>query len=423
MKIDKKIVISIFIFFSLIFVSEIFAGDSPAEDFQTDECYKCHLENDALPKDFNKEDIHLKSGLTCAGCHGGDATKDDMDEAMDPKAGFIGKPTHEQIPSFCGKCHSHIQYMRKYRPRIPTDQEEQYYTSQHGMLLKKGDQKVAVCSSCHTSHSIFEVKDSRSSVYPLNVPETCNRCHGDKEYMKNYKIPVDQYKKYAKSVHGIALLKKQDTGAPACNDCHGNHGAMPPGISSTSFVCGECHVNNLNYFNESAMGKAFSENELHGCQECHGSHEIEKPTDEMTGVGEESVCLNCHDEGDDGYIAAKKIYEELKSSVALHDSAKIQLDVVKRIGMDDIDIGYKLQKAEQSIIKARTLVHTFDPEKVAKETNLSLKNSKEALELAQKEIKDAQIRRRGLGVATFFILLLIIAVYFKIRNIEAKGKN
>jgi hypothetical protein len=38
-------------------------------------------------------------------------------------------------------------------------------------------------------------------------------------------IPHNQYEKFARSVHGIALLKKHDSGAPACNICHGNHGA------------------------------------------------------------------------------------------------------------------------------------------------------------------------------------------------------
>ncbi len=424
MKFIKKISIGILVFCFLALSHQARAESGKEQAPTANTCYDCHVESESLPADFNKEDIHLRTGLGCVGCHGGDPTADDPDEAMNPRKGFVGKPRPRDIPKFCGKCHSQIKFMRKYRPRIPTDQMEQYYTSQHGILLKKGDEKVAVCSSCHTAHSIFEVKDSRSTVYPLNVPRTCNKCHGDPQYMKNYKIPTDQYRKYAKSVHGIALLKHRDIGAPACNDCHGNHGAMPPGVSSIAYVCGECHVNNLNYFRESSMGKAFIENDLHGCTECHGHHDIDKPTDEMVGVGDHSTCINCHDEGDAGFQAAKKIYQELKESTTLYDSAKVQLNVIRRIGMDDVDLGYLIQKAEQSIIKARTLVHTFDPEKVAKETNLSIKNSKEALKLAEQQIQDSINRRRGLGMATFFILILIVALYFKIRDLESnKGEK
>ena len=62
--------------------------------------------------------------------------------------------------------------------------------------------------------------------------------------MKEYGIPTDQYEKYSKSVHGVALLQKHDLGAPACNKCHGNHGATPPGVESISKVCGTCHALN-----------------------------------------------------------------------------------------------------------------------------------------------------------------------------------
>src|SRR5688572_12273090 len=48
----------------------------------------------------------------------------------------------------------------------------------------------------------------------------------------NYGIPTDQAEKFKGSVHGEALLKNRDMAAPTCNDCHGNHGAAPPGATS-----------------------------------------------------------------------------------------------------------------------------------------------------------------------------------------------
>jgi hypothetical protein len=419
MNTSKHIIILITLGILFLILSTL-SAEEQIKPLETDQCVSCHIDDENLPPDFKDYDIHLQPGLSCAGCHGGDPTEEDMDEAMSIKAGFIGIPDKNQIPQFCGKCHSDIEFMRQYQPRIATDQVEQYYTSYHGKMLEDGDKKVADCSSCHTSHAITSAKDTRSTVYALNVPATCAQCHGDSDYMKSYNIPTDQYEKYAKSAHGVSLLEKQDTGAPACNDCHGNHGATPPGIVSIGHVCGLCHVNNMQYFSSSAMGKVFEEQELHACEECHGHHLVKKTTDEMIGVGDESVCLECHSEGDEGYMVAESLYVELKGAIALYDSAYVRLSEVKQKGMDDVDIGYLLRDAHQNIIKSRTLVHTFDPAKVSVKTGESAANSKSAIMLANKEVEDYYIRRRGFGLATIFITILVVALFFKIRDMESK---
>ncbi|MGD8414757.1 MAG: cytochrome c3 family protein, partial [Candidatus Latescibacterota bacterium] len=181
-----------------------------------DQCFVCHRDEDYLPEHFDDDDIHIQPGVSCAGCHGGDPTSNDADVAMSEAAGFVGVPAKAEIPEFCGRCHSDIGYMRRFRPRIPVDQVLQYYTSLHGQRLEQGDQKVADCTSCHTAHGILPATDARSTVYPLNVPETCNHCHGNADYMSEYGIPTNQFAKYSQSVHGVALLEKEDTGAPAC---------------------------------------------------------------------------------------------------------------------------------------------------------------------------------------------------------------
>jgi len=385
---------------------------------ENDQCIICHKEMEFLPEDFSANDVHLTAGLSCAGCHGGNPKKEEMEEAMSEKAGFVGVPSKQEIPQFCGKCHSDIKFMREFQPRIPTDQVEQYYTSVHGIKLKKGDNKVADCTSCHTAHSILSAKDSRSTVYPLNVPETCKHCHSDAQYMEPYHIPTDQYQKYAESVHGKLLLEENDTGAPACNDCHGNHGAIPPGVASISHVCGTCHVNNLQYFSKTKMAREFEELQIHACEACHGNHRVMDATDNMVGTGEKAFCIECHEKGDAGYKEAELIHSELENVVAVYDSAKTLQNKVQRIGMDDADINYLLQESHQSLIQARTLVHTFDHEKVGDKTKEGIMKAEDAILLANKEVKDYKVRRLGFSVATMFITILVIALFFKIRQIE-----
>ena len=257
-----------------------------------DECAFCHIDLEEVPDDFAPYDVHFVEGLSCAGCHGGDVSADDEDIAMSDEAGFVGVPDPADVSAFCGKCHSDPAFMRTFQPTIRTDQEAQFETSGHGMALADGDTKVATCTSCHTAHAILPASDPRAPVYATNVPETCGTCHDDRDYMAGYGLESNVFEKYAMSVHGVALLEDGDVGSPACNDCHGNHGALPPEVSSLTQVCGTCHPNNQLLFTESEMARAFEDDELHGCMECHSHHDIEAPTDEMVGIGDEAICMD-----------------------------------------------------------------------------------------------------------------------------------
>jgi predicted CXXCH cytochrome family protein len=416
----KILYISLLILFFLMLNlnTQSLQAEIPAQLIEQDNCVSCHLEMELLPEDFQEYDIHLQAGLSCAGCHGGDSGSDDPEISMSPQKGFIGRPAPNTVPQFCGKCHSNIEFMRIYRPRIATDQVTQYYTSVHGKKLKAGDTKVADCVGCHTAHAIPSGKDGRSTVYPLNIPGMCNKCHGDQTYMQDYHISTNQYEEYAQSVHGINLLENRDLGSPACNDCHGNHGATPPGVESVSHVCGGCHVNNMEYFKESPMAQPYVELEVHACEQCHGYHKVEKTSDEMIGVGEESVCTGCHGEGDAGYEAALQMYTTLTNFVTVYDSAQGKLKEVQRRGMDDVEILFLLKEAHQVLIHTRTLTHTFIPEKVDEKTAEGIEKSQAAIELAGAEIADFYFRRRGFGIASLFITVLVIALFFKIRSMD-----
>ena len=92
--------------------------------------------------------------------------------------------------------------------------------------------------------------------------------------MAEFKIPTDQYTKYKKSVHAKALYDRQDLSAPTCNDCHGNHGAAPPGIASVANVCGQCHARQAELFQASVHKAAFDNKGLGECITCHSNHDI-----------------------------------------------------------------------------------------------------------------------------------------------------
>src|SRR5262245_8977057 len=185
----------------VLFLASIVA----AAQVETDTCATCHLalgvEKLTKPVELYKDDVHAAKGFGCSACHGGDPTIMGL-ESMDRKKGYIGKPAPLQIVELCGKCHSDASFMRGYNPSLRVDQVAEYYTSVHGKRLKeKRDQNVATCASCHTPHLIRAPNDSRSSVHPTRVADTCGSCHANKEYMAPYKIPTDQVEKYKQSVH------------------------------------------------------------------------------------------------------------------------------------------------------------------------------------------------------------------------------
>ena len=149
-------------------------------------------EGDHDPAAQFEDDIHARKQIGCAGCHGGDPTSDDIDVAMSEEAGFTGTPARQDIPMLCGECHSSLEYMRRYDPSTRTDQEEEYYTSIHGLRLLEGDPYVATCADCHAAHRIRPVYEPKSSVHPTNIPQTCGKCHGDAGLMGRYGIPTGQ---------------------------------------------------------------------------------------------------------------------------------------------------------------------------------------------------------------------------------------
>jgi hypothetical protein len=282
--------------------------------------------------------VHAAVGLSCHECHGGNpdpALADDADAAMDPRFAahpFQAVPARKDIPRFCGRCHSDPEYMKRFRPDARIDQEQEYWTSYHGKGLARGDTRVATCVDCHGVHDIARADDSRSAVYPLRVAETCGRCHSDAERMAGTllpdgsPIPIDQVARWQASVHGVALTKKGDLSAPTCNDCHGNHGAAPPGVASVTFVCGRCHGREAELLRASpkheglvthqelladagAAGCASchespdpaallpATTKLGQCTACHGNHSVNRPTSALFASLPETPCALCHGDG------------------------------------------------------------------------------------------------------------------------------
>jgi predicted CXXCH cytochrome family protein len=466
--------------------------------FAQDECLVCHELLEDAPSSLFKLDIHYQKGISCAGCHGGDETADDMEKAMSLAAGFIGVPTGDDItmtctkchsstaimvkeynstlprnqadllstsvhaklsvngkerivqcttchdahgivrtrnpaspvhplsiPKTCATCHADAAYMRLYNPALPVDQLDKYRTSGHGIRNARGDIKVAECASCHGSHEIMSATDVKSRVYATNLPATCATCHADALYMRGYKLPSDQLEKFSTSVHGVALLEKNDLGAPACNDCHGNHAATPPGVESISKVCGTCHALNGALFSASPHKKAFDERKLPECETCHGYHETVAATDELVGVTPAAVCSRCHKENTlpKGYLVAQTFRELIDSLRLAEQHAMSLVDDAEQKGMEISEAKFKLREVRQARLESRTMIHSFNEAKFREVVDKGYSTASVISDDATNAIDEYYFRRWGVGVSTFIMITVSISLYLTIRRIERKQRE
>jgi len=393
-----------------------------SQDAPVDNCLSCHRAlGDArlsAPAQAYDQDVHAAKGFTCAACHGGDATAAGF-EGMDPAKGFVATPLRRRIPDFCGRCHSDAPFMRQYNPSLRVDQVTEYSTSVHGRRLAQlADTLVAVCTSCHPAHAIRPPADPQSSVYPLRVADTCGACHADSDYMAPYPIPTDQLDKYRRSIHWEMMSVEGDLSAPTCNDCHGNHGAAPPGISWVGNVCGQCHSVMAENFSQSRHAETFAMLGVPGCATCHQNHEVVRATDAMLGLEDGAVCARCHSAGDAGGEAAATMRAQIDSLNRAFAAADSILLRAERAGMEVSQALVDLGGANNSGIQARAAMHAFDVAAMTEKIDEGLGVTAQAYRRGQQALGELQFRRTGLAVSVTIILMLIVGLLLRIRLIE-----
>ncbi len=158
--------------------------------------------------------------------------------------------------------------------------------------------------------------------------------------------------------------------------------------------------------------------EVADCIICHNHHDIAEPDDNMIGVGDQSMCVGCHGEGEPGYVAAASMsaqLQELKDSLqAAHDL----LDRAQRGGVN-VTLGkFDLHAADDALIKARTAVHYFDTAKFNEVVSAGLLDAGRVISLGNAALDDLRMRRVGLAFSLPLILLVAIGLIWKIKKME-----
>ena len=383
----------------------------------SEDCRDCHLGLDddrlAEPARIYDTDVHAETGFGCLACHGSGG-----EAVLDPSRGFLAAPERREIPGMCGRCHSDAAFMRQFDPGMRVDQVTEYWTSGHGTRLRESDDPdVATCVDCHPAHEIRPPSDPESTVHASNVLTTCARCHADEEVMAGRESGTSQVEQYSGSVHGV-MLAEGDLSAPVCNDCHGNHGAAPPGVSAVRNVCGQCHSVMAEYFDQSGHEEVFDEEDLAGCAACHGRHDIEPATDAALEVRAREVCGECHEASSPERIVFDRVALVLDSLDEAAEAAHSVLEEAENLGMEVSQALFELEDVTNAQHRARSAIHAFAVEPVRQEVAAGLEITGRARARGQEALEEHRFRRVGLGVSTGIITMLIVALLIKIRQME-----
>jgi len=253
-------------------------------------------------------DCHSDSGLTRE--KGGSV-------AVNPEV--FKKSVHGQAGLACVDCHQDLKGVKAYPHPVPLKPVEcatchesenaAYQTSIHGQSLAKtpkGD--AATCSSCHGTHDILPPKDPDSKTFRLNIPATCGHCHLNPEIAgKNASGSVAKVESYFTSIHGWALAKAGLVNAAVCTDCHGSHDIHRPTDPKSKVAralipktCSQCHLGVYQTYLSSIHGEKFASGnpDVPVCTNCHNEHRIQLPSDPNSSVNPAHVsrtCSACHE--------------------------------------------------------------------------------------------------------------------------------
>ncbi len=380
-----------------------------AQTQESNSCLACH---DDYWQEM-KGSVHAQQGISCYHCHGGDPTKADQESAKDPATGYIGIPDKQQIANICGGCHSDVEKMNFYG--IRTDQLARYKTSHHGKKLLLGnDTRVAVCSDCHGYHDVLPVSDPNSPVYPLNVPKTCNRCHGNEKLMSAYHLPADIFKIYQNSVHGKALLEKKDLSVANCASCHGSHGAVPPGVKDLGATCGKCHINEKKYFLESVHAKPMGQGKFSECISCHSNHGVQPATEALF----QQACVKCHEAGSPAFKEGEKILRLLSGAKEHLSKAS---GIVRQASIEGIFVEDEeaiLEEVKTHVVEMEPLQHTLSSEKISQLYEKAQQGADEIKNSINEKRQSLKWRKITLIPLWIFIVVISIALLLRFKELK-----
>jgi hypothetical protein len=206
------------------------------------DCSRCHFEGNSVKAPQSKEyqtywdSAHgqaliegKENAPRCQNCHG-------SHDIQFIKSGETPVAPHN-IAATCGACHE--------------KENAEWAASSHGKGREEngGTEQTPTCTDCHGNHDIFNKEDSRSHTFHANIPESCSKCHNEKEITESLDNLHERVETFENSFHGVAI-RFGSMIAANCASCHGYHKVLPAEdpesmvhIDNVPETCGQtdCH--------------------------------------------------------------------------------------------------------------------------------------------------------------------------------------
>jgi predicted CXXCH cytochrome family protein len=244
----------------------------------------------------------LHAQTDCLACHSDQSLQDAAGHSVTVDGKKFADSIHGSLK--CGDCHINIKEYPHPEQVVKVECKSCHADEATGLSSSvHADSKEHPCTSCHgNAHTIFPKSDSRSAVYPLNVPKTCGNCHGTEGMAKKHGLP-SVYPLYVDSIHGFALSKEGLLVAANCQSCHGSHHILshkdpesPTYKTNIPKTCGTCHAKINDDYMAGVHGKAVAGGNLNApvCTDCHTAHAILQPTEAAFRMQSTPICGSCH---------------------------------------------------------------------------------------------------------------------------------
>jgi hypothetical protein len=155
-----------------------------------------------------------------------------------------------------------------------------------------------------------------------------------------------------------------------------------------------------------------------------GSVTMKHETNRGLDVVEGSICLTCHEVGDECDQATEEMYAALFATESELREAERLLHDAEIAGMDVGEVQFELKSSgTNAALDARALLHTFDPQQVVTRSQEARDVAAVALAAGQSALDELQFRRKGLAVSLVLIVLVLVGLYLKIREVDRRRRT
>lgn len=247
------------------------------------------------------------------------------------------------------------------------------------------------CVSCHAELDAGLIATTKADVHGAHGV-TCIGCHGGNGASPDPAVAMDPAAGFKGATHAGS--------------------AAPPGAV---VACGTCHALVATRMAASPHAAVFDR----GCVQCHGNHDVKPPTAAMLGMHDGALCATCHgdDPGARAATAMRASVDRLRDAI---DGAASRVDRLQTSGMEVSAERLALREARSQLTLSRTEMHSLDPAAVASVVTAGLAFTTQVDRAGAAALAELRVRRRGLAVSLAAILLVVVALIAKIRQIDRR---